>query len=284
VLFSETCVWDVRARPEARAPEWINLGVKFRGETIGANSRPHDGEFVGPDGVARSAVPMAATMLASDGEPFLLLSVLSVWNAATSGRSEPEPAAWLARVMTHEMIHTLHLADIATFIENLAMREQLPKDLDDDIVESRFKDAAGYRTRFLEERDLFYEATLAEDAASARGLATAALSLATQRRARFFVDSTSVFRDLEDVFLTMEGLAEWFAFRAPGRPPEEERIAIASARENLRNSWSQAEGLPLFLLLERFDVPGWRSRVLGPAPVSPFQLLAAGLDRHDGSR
>jgi hypothetical protein len=76
VLFSETCVWDVRARPEARAPEWINLGVKFRGETIGANSRPHDGEFVGPDGVARSAVPIGLFVHESSkipAPPFLSL-------------------------------------------------------------------------------------------------------------------------------------------------------------------------------------------------------------------
>jgi hypothetical protein len=63
------------------------------------------------------------------------------------------------------------------------------------------------------------------------------------------------------------------------RQAEADLAALDTARGDLTNAWSKAEGLPLFLLIERFDPPDWRARSLGPQPPSPFELLAEGLAR-----
>ena len=99
-----------------------------------------------------------------------------------------------------------------------------------------------------------------------------------ERRERFFQGPSAVYGELEDLFLMMEGLGEWLNFKLKiATLGESESQALEASRLDTRNTWTQAEGLVLSLLLDRL-VPAWQLYVLDDARTSPVDLLArAGL-------
>ncbi|MEX2374254.1 MAG: hypothetical protein WD942_01545 [Dehalococcoidia bacterium] len=73
-------------------------------------------------------------------------------------------------------------------------------------------------------------------------------------------------------FLNMEGVAVWAAFKLSQTNPAFDIGIENPTVDRRRNSWSQDQGLALFLLIDEL-VPSWRDRVLGPELASPFELL-----------
>jgi hypothetical protein len=63
--------------------------------------------------------------------------------------------------------------------------------------------------------------------------------------------------------------------RAPAAEDWLQTLAVLSARSD---SWSQKEGLGLFLLIDRL-VPGWQRRFFAADFPSPFSVLREALDR-----
>jgi hypothetical protein len=217
VLYDASCTWTVGTDSPAGVDSTPkDIGLSFRGVPLLPRARAHGGTFEAPDGERRRPAPMAAALIARDGRPFVLLGLLSVWQEQRPDiASDPERARWLTGVALHEMVHTLHLHHIAAFVERLQARPgALAVNIGDDVVEETFRGGHAYRHAFFAERDLLYRAALARTDPEARGLATEALTLAATRRAKYFSDQNAAFADLERVFLTMEGMAEWFAFRA----------------------------------------------------------------------
>ena len=94
------------------------------------------------------------------------------------------------------------------------------------------------------------------------------------RRARYFVGDAAPYAALEDLFLDMEGVAQWAALAATRR---ESGWPTAAALEMFRAEttwWSQDEGLALYLALDAL-VPGWQRRVFPPELASGVELLEA---------
>ena len=110
------------------------------------------------------------------------------------------------------------------------------------------------------------------DPGKRREFAARALAMVRERHARYFTGPTAAYAELESLFLTMEGVGQWAAYRlarmnAGGNDAE----ALRLVRDNKRY-WSQDQGLALFLLVDAL-VPNWQARVFAPAPASPFALL-----------
>lgn len=95
-----------------------------------------------------------------------------------------------------------------------------------------------------------------------------------KRYARYFTGANSIYREIESLFLTLEGTGQWAAWRlaaARARPGAPETEALRLVRDN-RKYWSQDEGLALFILIDAL-MPGWQARVFSAAPPSPFEML-----------
>ena len=81
-----------------------------------------------------------------------------------------------------------------------------------------------------------------------------------------------MFAELEDLFLTMEGVGQWTAYQVAlrgGLPPLDAQNAIRRGRTR----WSQEEGFAAFLLIDAL-VPNWRDRGLKGKPASIVALLS----------
>src|SRR4029453_13296682 len=182
--------------------------------------------------------------------------------------------------MLHEMTHTRQLAAINRQVRELAKSNDLPLPINDDVVQSRFRRAAGFERAYRQERDLFYQAAAQLDPAKQRAIARRALDLVHQRRARYFTDANRAYAEIESLFLTMEGAGQWAAYRfatsnAGAGEGRDDALALLRGR---RGAWSEDEGLALFLLLDAV-VPSWQEQVFAATPASPLDLLEGALGR-----
>lgn len=112
------------------------------------------------------------------------------------------------------------------------------------------------------------------DAETSRRLLREALSLTERRRARFFTGARAVHAELDDIFLVMEGVGEWVRFQVKRRqaPPASSWQRTLNDMMAEDETWSQQQGLVLFLLIDRL-VPNWQTRFLSPNFPSPFAVL-----------
>lgn len=151
----------------------------------------------------------------------------------------------------------------------------MPANLDDDAVQRRFHRDSAYVAAYEREYELLRKAVLATNAVERRRYASESLDMARARRERFFVGSDLMYRELEDLFLYVEGSGGWAFFQvARSRLPA--TTTLAEALEKFKGSqryWVQEEGGLLFLLIDA-EVPDWKGRAFSQQPVSVFNLWA----------
>lgn len=278
VLFDASCVWHlasetmswIQAKP-------IQTSLRFAGAAVPVRAQAHAGTIFLPSGVPMGVEMKASTSLYRNGRAaFFVMAMPSVWQ--TRDVSGPTRAEYLQGVFSHEMTHIRLLLGINRRVNELVRRNDLAYPLNDDRIQSEFIKVSGFEGAFNRERDLFYRAAL--DTNPARRLSTVrrALELVRARHARYFVGPNQAYAEIEGLFLTMEGVGQWAAYRLSlARLAGNEHEALRLVRET-RRFWSQDEGLALFLLIDAL-VPDWQARIFDGPPVSPFSLLQEAVDR-----
>ena len=255
VLFDASCTWQ------------INRG----GTASPLTGTRHSGSISIPD---NSTIDAAVTSFAGtygpDDRPFLVMALPSVWRKEPRHAANPDLERLMRSVFVHETTHTEQAHATGVWLKSLEKRSPLPADLNDDIIQQHFENVPGFRDAYETERDLLFRAAAEPDAVRRRALATEALGAITARRARYFSGADAIYADLEDLFLNMEGVANWAGYRVALREIRNSADAITFMRR--ARSWSQDEGLALFLVIDSL-LPGWQPEVFGATPVSVFDLL-----------
>jgi hypothetical protein len=256
VFFNERCAFE-----GAGGPPW-------RGVAHGGSVTLPDGKAI-PPRVASFAAPFA-----DHTRVFFAMALPSIWQAG-GVQSELGLESMMSAVLIHEMTHTRQFGAYTPRLDALDERYGLGDTLTDDIVQNTFREHAEFVAAYETERDLIYRAAAAPDDAEARGLAGEALTRMRARGARFFTGENAKLSELEDIFLTMEGIAQWAGYswlvhpHGLGIAPE---VALPGMRRGGRQ-WSQDEGLAIFLLVDRL-VPDWQARAFAAEPATAMQLLA----------
>lgn len=281
VFYDHRCGWHVGGESATVPDAWTLPGrLTAAGLRLDVRAVRHDGRVWLPNGAGPPPTRnVAFASLYRDGAAaFFTVATPANWRREPGTAPDTDVESFFLGVTMHELVHTRHLPLVIQRVRRVAAREGLENlRLDDDVIQNVFGDRPGFREAFEAERDRFYEAALASDAATRRRLLTEALAMATARRARYFTGTDSYYRDFEDIFLAMEGAGQWAAYRfalsrVPGRTPAE---AVAVVRDH--KYWSQEEGLALFLLLDQ-TLPDWQSRVFSLDDPGPFALLAEAAD------
>jgi hypothetical protein len=208
----------------------------------------------------------------ADDQPYMVMALPDIWRGDPRQASEPQLDRLTRIVFVHEMTHTLQAHSTGVWLTNLEARYKLPPDLTDDIIQERFAATPGFREAYEAERDLLYRAAGESDPAARRRLLSEALDAMKTRRARYFAGADAVYADLEDLFLNMEGVANWAGYRLASRDSASLADAVTFMRRGGKR-WSQDEGLALFLVIDA-AVPEWQPQVFGRAPVSVMDLLS----------
>jgi hypothetical protein len=279
VLYDASCVWHLSPEPtptiESRP---IDTTLAFGGRPVPVRALTHGGWFILPNGAPQSVDVKASTSLYRNGTAaFFVMAMPSVWQSRDV--SAPTRAEFLRGVFSHEMTHIRLLVPINRRVRELSRKHDLVYPMNDDVVQTEFEKVPGFQSMVNRERDRFYDAALEPDPAKQRRLAASALEMVRRRHAKYFTGDKAVYAELEGVFLTMEGVGQWAAYRANRAHLGQEALAIRLVRDN-RRYWSQDEGLALFLLLDAM-VPDWRARVFSETPASPFTILETALARSD---
>ena len=272
VLFDASCVWHLSpdANPGADALP-VKTTLSFAGSPVPAYALSHTGTVVLPGGVPISVEMKASTSLYRNSRgAFFVMAMPSVWQ--TKEVSAPTRAEFLQGVFSHEMTHTRLLEAVNRRVRDLARKNELVYPINDDSIQAEFQRTHGFEAAINRERDQFYRAALEPDPARQRDLTIKALEMVRLRHARYFTGPTAAYAELESLFLTMEGVGQWAAYRLTRtRAGGNDAEALRLVRDN-RKYWSQDEGLALFLLVDAM-VPGWQSRVFTATPASPFAML-----------
>jgi hypothetical protein len=283
VFFDDRCTWHINPHESAIGnPRW---SCSTRVGKLQLRGVIHGGSVVLPGG---EEMPVQIASFAStwgdDGLPYLAMALPPVWRTVPRHATDPDLQELTRSVFIHEMTHTRQ-AGLHPRIEELRLQAKLD-DLDDDIVQTIFSKDPEFSAAIEREREAIYAAAGAADAAERRRTAAAALALLRERRATHFTGEHVPFSALEEIFLTMEGVANWAAYRGLLRDGRGEAEARALIRRGGKY-WSQDLGLGLFLLLDALT-QGWQQQVLGSAQRGVTSLLqdavtAGPVERPDGA-
>lgn len=254
IYFNQRCVWDVAA---GGVPQ---------------NGVPHEGMIALPDG---QKVPMGLMTFAGtygpEKRPFLVMALPAVWHAEPRHQKDEHLERLIRSVYVHEMTHTVQSESLGARIDHIASANHLGEDLNDDIVQTNFGGDAQFVAAYQKERDLLWASASAADGPRSRALATEALQAMRERRAAWFKGERDFYNELETIFLTMEGLANWAAVQSMVADGVSRTDAATLIRRGGR-FWSQDVGMAAFLVIERL-FPGWQKQALKARPANVMQLL-----------
>lgn len=280
VFIDTACAWHVAADARGDADLAATLqpagaALRFDGRAVEVRGVVHAGSVTLPGGQQVPAAPLSfAAPYGDAGAAFFVIGMPAVWRRAPRHADDPD-LPWLVNsVFVHEMTHTRQVASVYRRIDALAARVPNPESLDDDVIQTRFDSVPGFRAAIDAERGLLFRAAAEPDHARRRELAAQALTSAKERRARWFTGADSVYAELEDVFLGMEGAAQWAAYRIALRHAGADANSAAVLTRFRRGGtfWSQDYGLALFLTLDAL-LPGWQPRAFADEPASVFAML-----------
>ena len=269
VLFDATCVY--RLTPDADADFMVG------GRRYAVEGREHGGVIPLPGGGELPARRVSFAFPAEAGGMNFVMALPALWRAEAA--TEPRDPAKLAMlVFMHEFAHTQQGEGLGRRIDAL-VEDGLPPEVDDDIVQKRFRDTPEYVAAWEAERDLYYAASGAPDAAEARRLLAEAWAMTRARRARWFTGDQAILDAADDVFLTFEGSGNWAAWTwlvdpSGGGLSPAEATAFVRGR---RSPWSQDQGLAVMLTLDRL-APDWPGRAFGPEGATADALIARALE------
>ena len=273
VLYDHDCVWHLNPDGTVAGSRVVDTSLTFAGRPLPVRAVAHTGTFLLPSGVPGEVEMKASTSLYRNGRAaFFAMAMPSVWR--TKDVSAPTRAEYLQGVFSHEMTHIRLLPAVNRRVKEIARQHDLPSPMNDDVIQGMFGKVEGFESAINRERDRFYRA-IAADGDKRLSLVKRGLESARARRSRYFTGPHRAYAEVESLFLMIEGVGQWAAYRLSTARVAREVESIRLIRAD-RRFWSQDEGLALFILIDAL-VPGWQSRVFTTSPASPFDLLEEGL-------
>jgi hypothetical protein len=226
----------------------------------------------------RNPIPIKAQGFAvpydRDTKTLFLLAVPSLQAKAAGVPWTADLAVFFAGSALHELAHTRQLPHIMPLLRQWQSRHKSPRSIDDNLIENTFSSHPEFVALRAEAGKHLTAAVLATEDAAAKAAARNALAAIRALHRRFFTGEYQGWNELEEIFLTLEGAAMMVQFQYSRRlaPQEDWRQTLGLLMQR-SDSWSQSDGLALFLLIARFD-PQWPARFFAnAAPPSPLAVL-----------
>ena len=200
---------------------------------------------------------------AEGGHTFFVMSVPSIWrDGGVSSNIGLEK--FMMPVMLHEAMHAIQSPTYGKQIEALTVKHSLPDTFNDDSVQKIFKDNTEFSNSVLAEVDLLIQAALAPTDVEARQLAKKARDMIATRYDTWMVGDAEKYREIDDVWLTMEGSGQWVGYswlyaENGGGLTQEEAIKAFGLRGKW---WSQKLGFALFMVVDRLS-DNWKKDAFG---------------------
>jgi len=252
-------------------------GPSLLGKRFTWKRKEHEGKITLP---TEQIVPVGLMSFASPLEnenAFFVMPLLSFWEAAGVKSKELGLELLVTGVFLHEFSHSQQMQNFGKKMTWYEQHNKFTVDFSDDIVQDYFEKDSIYELQFRKETSRFYEA--ASDKADLSLLTGQALGMHNARQEKYFTGDLEIFKEIDNFFLTMEGLGQYTMY-AWLVHPEGANIPAEIAQKAVRRggkSWSQEEGLSLFLVLSKISVPAnWSGLMFGNETISVIDLIKKG--------
>lgn len=277
IFYDSTTAWHVN--PDVKlltAPTKLASSVRFAGLDYPLFQMSHTGKVWVPERDPIDVKSFAvATMPVSDNKRSFFISTVRSYFVTLA---PPDQAVFLELLLKglniHELTHTRQLPFVISQILEAQKKYRLPESIDDNSIQRTFENNEAYKTLFLKEKAHLWDAAMASNLDSCKTALKRALDLAAERQRTFFIEENEGYKILDGIFLALEGSAMWAQYKttlkyAPsGQSPEQTLHFLFQQAD----SWSQEEGLALFLVIDKL-VPDWQAQFFNKELPSPFELL-----------
>lgn len=250
---------------------------KFASRTLNWKKAPHNNSIALPDGqIVTIGLMSFAGEIPNESRAFFVMPMSSFWKKSDVKSDELGLRNLITGVFIHEFAHSQQMENFGKKVSDYEKTNSFETELSDNIVQEIFGKNDSYVELFKQENETFVEAFRAKEKFAKNSLTLRGLNLLKTRRQRFFINNYNVFGELDDLFLTMEGIGQ-FAMYAWLTHPKGGNISPEKAIGGVRRGgkkWSQDEGFILFLLLESYEKPEkWAKDLFGTKTVNVTDLL-----------
>lgn len=247
----------------------INLKLKWK-KTL------HNNLIMLPD---KSVVPINLMSFASEipdnnNKSFFVMPLTSFWEKSAVNSKELGTENLVTGVFIHEFSHSQQMQNFGKKITELEKANNFGIEFNDDIVQNIFEKDTIYLKNYNKEIDFFY-GSIKNDLLDKKYV-NEGLALMKQRQENYFKGEYKNLNQIDNFFLTMEGLGQysmylWLINPKGGNINKE--IAIQGVRRGGK-WWSQDEGFALFLILEKLSEPkNWAKNMFGKKTVNIIELI-----------
>lgn len=275
IFYDKDSAWHLGADKKL-LPVNFKLSRKFRYNNVEYQvyKISHHGGIWVPDRdpISLESLPCAAMPYNSDKKTFFVASLPSLFHTLAPASEELPVNLLLLGTNIHELVHTRQLNYVLPQLLQIQKNEKLPESIDDNILENTFNKDEKYTAAFMLEKKHYWKAALAQSRDSCLTELKHALSY-TKKRHSSLIENNKGYAALDNIFLALEGSAMFAQYQIV--------LKHAGANQNheplfwlLRNtpSWSQEQGLALFILIDRL-IPEWTIQFFGKPMPSPFDIL-----------
>jgi len=210
----------------------------------------------------------------SNGNAFFVMPLLSFWQNVGVTSKELGTEKLVTGVFLHEFSHSQQMENFGKKISAYEKATHFDVPFSDDILQHLFDKNEAYLSLFKQEVSFLYSSV--KDEKLDQTLLDKALKTMQNRQQTFFKGKFVALKEIDCIFLTMEGLGQ-YAMYLWLIHPKGGNIAIPDALAGVRRGgkwWSQEEGFGLFLVLDRLTVPSaWASGSFDDRTEDVFSLI-----------
>jgi hypothetical protein len=218
----------------------------------------------------------AAALKGKRSQSFFVMPLPSFWEQAGVKSKELGLDNLITGVFIHEFSHSQQMQNFGKAASGYEKLYDFGVEFSDDIVQTLFGKDSSYLSIYREENAHLFNAV--KNGSLNKSEFKQGWALMKKRQSVYFKGRYEHLGQVEDLFLTMEGLGQysmfcWLIHPAGGNIKRE--LAIEGVRRGGK-WWSQDEGFALFLILEQLSAPSdWAGQLFGMKPGSVFRLIEA---------
>lgn len=235
----------------------------------------HNGNITLPDkSVAPVSLMSFASEIPNENKSFFVMPLPSFWEQAGVKSKEFGLENLVTGVFLHEFSHSQQMQNFGKKIASFEGQADFGIEFSDDIVQNLFGKDTAYLELYNKEVGLFYAS--ADGNAVDKNSLNEALGQMKQRQSQFFTGKYQSLTQIDNLFLTMEGLGQYSIYIWMIHPKGgniDKAVTIEGVRRG-RKWWSQDEGFGLFLVLDKLSKnKKWAKDMFGESTQDVISLI-----------
>ena len=256
VVFDSRCLKTSDTVMLTGRANWTSRSIENGAFSVGTRTMP---------------VGVVSATIGEGDAALLVMSTPTVWKEGGVPPGKIGLHQLMSAVFIHEATHVFQMQTYGQRIQNMVVSSKLDDEtFNDDEIQALFQGDAAFTNSIEREIAMFFAAADAAEDAEAYRLAREAARLLEDRTGRYFIGHHSYQREAQDLWLTLEGSAQWAGYRWLILPASQggAGLTVDQAREGFGqrgNYWTQQLGLAIMLTVERLDGGEWERQLFGKA-------------------